>query len=141
MLRRTSPLPQQGKRAAESRRVHARVFPALLEREDNLCQGCGRGWSAGLIHHHVCGRPGSGMCLGAIADSVELGALLCSDDPATGRPGCHSIVHADPLGPVAEKLLRAAYERLGGRVDGVECDATGWRELIRQIVREREEAG
>ncbi len=146
-LRRFTPLPKTGKRADASRRARRSVWGDILQRSGWECEGCGISSRAiSLEWAHLCGRPGSGMCLGDVADSLELTAALCADSPAGGRVGCHSIYDGRALAgtPLAEdlraKLLRAAYVRLGGSVDGVECDSIGWRELIRQIVREREEA-
>lgn len=138
-LRRFTPLPKTGKRAEASRRARYQAFGQILARSRWRCEGCGASSrEVPCAWHHTAGRPGSGMCLGQIADSAELTTALCMDDPRTGRQGCHSRVHANPQGELAEKLLRDAYIRLGGKVDGVEADAAGWRELIRQAVRERE---
>lgn len=128
-LARRSPLPSSGKRAAESRSARYRAFGEVLSREGWRCAGCGADSRAVQLRwHHVCGRPGSGMCLGAIADSAALTTCLCDD--------CHRRAHAEPVGELAERLLRKAYVALGGEVEGLDCDASGWRMLIRERVRE-----
>ena len=144
-LRRFTPLPKTGKRAETSRRARYQAFGQILARSQWRCEGCGVSSRVEALQWaHLCGRPGSGMCLGEIANSPELTAALCGDNPATGRIGCHSIHDGRAYAgtPRAEelqaKLLRDAYIRLGGKVDGVEADATGYRELIRQAVREGE---
>ena len=128
-LFRRTPLRAQGKRAAESRLARSRVFGDVLTREGWKCAGCGAdSRAAPCSWHHTCGRAGSGMCLGAIADSAALTTCLCAE--------CHRRVHAEPIGELAERLLRKAYIALGGNAEGLDCDASGWRLLIREFVRE-----
>ena len=72
------PLPKVGKRAREWAAIRRRIMPALRERDGDRCVACHRGGE--LNPAHMFGRPGSGACLGAVADRPELIALMCFRD-------------------------------------------------------------
>ena len=108
--------PKPGKRAQANNRARAQIWGVVLRRDPAYkCEGCGMA-EARLVWAHCLGRPGSGAALGEWANSPELTAKLCDDEPATGYIGCHSKYdrHLDPM--LRRNLLNAALERLWRRL-------------------------
>lgn len=99
-----------GRRTRANRAAHARDWPAILARQAHRCEGCGG--TDGLQDAHLFGRPGSGACLGAVANHPALRTALCGDDPASGRMGCHARVDRSLDAPLRDRLRWAAFGRL-----------------------------
>ncbi len=113
MLRRTRlrPFGKRGKQWAEAKQA----AEATLERRSNgRCEYCHKRFDR-LDTHHAAGRPGSGLCLGPVADTADLLTRLCHDDPMTGNQGCHTLAHFDSL--VRDSVRFAAAERLARTLD------------------------
>ena len=130
VLRRTSPLPQQGKRAREWAAIRRRIMPTLLERDGARCVACHRGGE--LDPAHMFGRPGSGACLGPIADRPELVALMCRRD--------HDAIDRGEDTELRDRLRWEAVARLA-EAEGVEVpsDAETPVEAVRMVARLLEE--
>jgi hypothetical protein len=143
-----TPLRARGKRYTEREAARHRISLDLHKRAEYRCEGCGiRDQDAShLDWHHLGGSRGTGLGLGDWADSLELAALLCHDDPRNGHVGCHTIAHNDPKGALRYRLLREAGERLRLRA-GNHCTAESLRaeidpaDAIRMLVRRLEETG
>ena len=131
-----------GPRTVANEAARRRNWQAILRRANFRCEGCG------AIDHlelaHLCGRPGSGMCLGPWANSVELGVALCASDPMTGKIGCHPKIDRHIDNELRITLQTDAADRLWHRLPGgdrVASDAEYIAASIREAVRRLEAAG
>ena len=104
---RHTPLKRKGPRGEVQDKIRAHVWPKVLRRCYGpggvlYCEGCGA--RGGLEWAHLFGRPGSGWCLGPIANSVELTAALCRD--------CHNKVDRHLDEALALRLRQDGMRRL-----------------------------
>lgn len=108
---------QTGPRTKANEAARRRNWQAILRRANFRCEGCG------AIDHlelaHLCGRPGSGMCLGPWANSVELGVALCASDPMTGKIGCHPKIDRHLDEQLRANLDYQGCRRLHERADSI----------------------
>lgn len=135
MIRYTPPR-RKGRRGLLMDRIRANVWPLVLHRDPpRTCEGCGAR-NVVLEWAHVFGRPGSGFCLGEIANSAELTTKLC-------RP-CHNALDRHTDAVLTNKLWVTAIVRLMEATIGLDYaqgtpDAQGGG--VRAWVRLVEEAG
>ncbi len=108
-----------GPRARANAAAHRRDWSTIQQRQGFVCAGCGA--RLPLQDAHLAGRPGSGACLGPWANAPELRAGLCSDDPRTGRRGCHEKMDGGFAHDLRDRLRWQAACRLLARV-GVPLD-------------------
>jgi hypothetical protein len=101
----------------------------LRERDGDRCVACGK--RGDLDPAHQFGRPGSGPCLGPIADRPELVALMCFD--------CHNAIDRGTDEELRDLLRWVALQRLAD-AEGMELprEAENPVEAARMMVREIE---
>lgn len=145
---RFTPLRQVGRRTRDNRAAHLRDWQGILARQGYRCAGCGAR-DVALQDAHLCGRPGSGACLGPFANAAELRAGLCCADPRAGLLGCHEKIDRgldpDLLGRLRWEAVGRLQQRLAAatarvvRVDvGGSLDPL---DAIRELVRQLEATG
>lgn len=125
-----NPMRSKGKRGLENDKVRQHVWPAVLKRARRRCEGCGL--DVPVEWAHLFGRPGSGYCLGAIANSVELTAALCRV--------CHNGVDRGTATKLANELRWAAMGRLVTTLAGKYSEGAPY-EGIRVVIAEAERTG
>jgi hypothetical protein len=130
---RYTPIRKKGRRGLLMDRIRANVWPAVLRRAGYLCEGCGH--RKPLEWAHVFGRPGSGFCLGAIADCAELTTALCRD--------CHNGLDRDTDAVLKNRLWVTALVRLVEATIGMspQVSLVSFKVGVRETVRLVEESG
>jgi len=127
-------MKKKGKRGLLMDRIRANVWPLVLRRAGYLCEGCkGR---KPLEWAHVFGRPGSGFCLGAIANSVELTTALCRD--------CHNGLDRGTDAVLRNRLWVTALVRVVEATIGLAPPPGGSKAVsldVRGTIRMVEDAG
>jgi hypothetical protein len=103
----------KGRRGVENDRIRAHVWPWVLRRARYACEGCGAK-QVRLEWSHIYGRPGSGFCLGPVANSRELTAALCRE--------CHNGIDRHTNEALEVRLKQLALSRF------VEALGTPWPE-------------
>jgi hypothetical protein len=130
---RYTPIKSKGRRGLENDKIRAHVWPKILRRAYGVggavyCEGCkARG---GVEWAHLFGRPGSGFCLGPLANSAELTAALCRE--------CHNKVDRHLDEALALRLRQDGMRRLLISVNkplpvGVWLDPDAIRPIIAKI--------